>query len=229
MYKFSKLWKRLSTSLPSRKRKSKEEYSTKEINDEAPKVALRLPSIIFVSEKDDTVATPKPEITESLPRHMEKRGGSISSQNRPSCHSTQHHEQILTPPHPSPAVKEEESHQFHPELESRPVSQIPQEPSPRSLLLEIKSDITSISHKIDTLAYESTRRRIDLGLVKMETLQTLLERSNEETRAFRTVGVAEIERRVATQAEGMESRLLQKIERASWYGVGGKGEGEGEV
>ncbi|QDS70610.1 hypothetical protein FKW77_000408 [Venturia effusa] len=199
MSKLSKLWKRLSFMPLCQDKMSKEQHSTNKIDDEAPKVALRLPSIILVPESIGTESEPVPPA--SLPRHMVKREASVACQNRPGG------EELQCPP----------------ELASLPVAQFPEEPSPRALLLEIKADLTSISDKIDGLAYESTRARIDLGIVKMEALEMMLQRSDEEIRVFRTVSVAkmvdEIEGRMTTQIEHMERRLSRRFMRTTAHAV----------
>lgn len=82
MSKLSKLWKKLSLTLPCQKRKSKEQYSTEKVDKEAPKVALRLPSIILVSERDETATMPKPKVPAMFPMRIEKRTEPVPSQKR---------------------------------------------------------------------------------------------------------------------------------------------------
>lgn len=61
----------------------------------------------------------------------------------------------------------------------------------------------------------------------------MMERSNEESRVFRTVSVAkmvdEIERRMSTQLEYMESRLSKKFEKTINRAVGGEEDVPGPI
>lgn len=90
MSKLSTLWKKISVSLARQKgNESKaKRYNTEKIvvddndGEEAPQVALRLPSSIILVSSESTGNEEKPA---SPPRRVEKRGGPLPLQKRYVC------------------------------------------------------------------------------------------------------------------------------------------------